>query len=770
MNKRVHRAAKKKRDRVEPVDLRFAFSQHLVRDLGEGVVSIDKRGQVTSWNKGAEKIYGYKAKEIVGKSLSMVILKERLRDWKEHLKRVLGNGEVVRNAEIEQTRSDGKRMWVSSTLSPIHDSKGQVIGAASIIRDITREKTLREQHQDSERMYRELFETSKDIVFITSVDGKHIDINQAGVETFGYKSKSEMMGVNIPKVLYVDPKDRERLQEEIARKGYAADYELRLRKKNGEIMDALETSTPIRNEEGKVIAYRGILRDVTEKKALMKKLKESEEKYRSLIDHSPDGAAVTYEGTILYTNRSLARIYGYEDEASLVEKPITEIVSDDQKEAVLKWYRTHEIDQRPSGRYEYVGLRKDKREIDVEVYGSHIAYEGKACLLTFHRNIMERKLLHEELGEAERIVSDILATMGDALVITDLHGKVLQVNREFERMTGYHRTEAFSREFPYPWVLEEEMARFVLWISELRTKNFLHDFDMNWVTKSKKRIAVSLNTTLLRNTRGEPIAMLNIARDISERKRLSEELEARSRQIEHLYQETLAKSLEIERRNKELDDFTYVVSHDLKEPLVTIEGYGKILHSDFREELGLTGLDYLKSMINSANRMKKFIDDLLALTRLSRVTESFRPTEIGKLIEEVKSDLEFALREKNVHLVIQDNMPTIECNESQMKLVFRNLISNAIKFSDKPQPEIAVCYQEEASEHRFSVKDNGIGIDPQYFEKIFGIFQRLHRSEDYGGTGVGLTIVQKIIGLHKGRIWVESKRGEGTTFFFTIPK
>jgi PAS domain S-box-containing protein len=770
MNRRVHRAARKKRDRGEPVDLRSAFSQHLVRDLGEGVMSIDKRGQVTSWNKSAEKIYGYKAKEIVGKRLSIVISKESLKDCKEHLKRVLSNGEVVRNAEVEQTRSNGKRIWVSSTLSPIDDSKGQVIGAALIVRDITLEKTLREQHQDSERMYRELFETSKDIVFITSVDGKHIDINQAGVEAFGYKSKSEMMGVNIPRVLYVNPRDRERLQEEIARKGYAVDYELRLRKKNGEIMDVLETSTPIRNEDGKVIAYRGILRDVTEKKALMKKLEESEEKYRSLIDQSPDGAAVTYEGKILYTNRSLARIYGYEDEASLVEKPITEIVSDEQKEAVLKWYLTHEIDQHPSGRYEFVGLRKDKREIDVEVYGSPIVYEGKACLLTFHRNIMERKLLREELGEAERIVSDILATMGDALVITDLHGKVLQVNREFEKMTGYNRSEAFSREFPYPWVLEEEMARFVLWISELRTKNFLHDFDMNWVTKSKKRIAVSLNTTLLKNARGEPIAMLNIARDISDRKRLSEELEARSRQIEHLYQETLAKSLEIERRNKELDDFTYVVSHDLKEPLVTIEGYGKILHSDFQKELGLTGLDYLKSMINSANRMKNFIDDLLALTRLSRVTESFRPIEIGKLIEEVKSDLEFALREKNVHLLIQNGMPTISCNESQMKLVFRNLISNAIKFSDKPQPEIGVCYQEDPSEHRFSVKDNGIGIEPQYFEKIFGIFQRLHRSEDYGGTGVGLTIVQKIIDLHKGRIWVESKLGEGTTFFFTIPR
>lgn len=152
------------------------------------------------------------------------------------------------------------------------------------------------------------------------------------------------------------------------------------------------------------------------------------------------------------------------------------------------------------------------------------------------------------------------------------------------------------------------------------------------------------------------------------------------------------------------------------------------------------------------------------------MTESFRPTPIGTLIEEVRSDLEFALREKNVRFEVQDTMPTITCNESQMKLVFRNLISNAIKFNDKPVPEIAIGYVEGPRDYRFFVRDNGIGIEPQYFEKIFGIFQRLHRSEDYGGTGVGLTIVHKIIDLHQGRIWVESKAGEGTTFFFTIPK
>jgi PAS domain S-box-containing protein len=770
MKGKAYRASNKKQRTVKRGPEPSPVLESLMRDLADGIATFDRHGKVTSWNRGAAKMYGYRAAEVLGKSLRVAMTKDGFREWKERLDRVLATGEAVRNFDIEQVRKDGKQIWVTTTSSPIHGKGGNIIGAVSIFRDITYEKVLQEQQAHFERMYRELFETSKDIIFIASVDGTFIDINQAGVEAFGYKSKKEMMGVSIPNVLYVNPEDRKRFHERIARNGYAVDYELRLKKKNGEIMEVLETSTPVRNDQGEVIAYRGILRDVTETRRFERKLRESEEKYRSLIDYSPDGAAVTHEGRFLYVNKAFLRLYGFASEVELLAKHVSEIVSEEQRRDVLNWFQEHEFSVQSCTRYEFAGLRSDKKKINIEVYGSSIPYEGKACLLTFHRDIKERTLLHEELGEAERIVSDILATMGDALVITDLHGKVLQVNREFERMTGYNRAEAFGLEFPYPWLQEEEMSRFVLWISELRTKNFLHDFDMSWVTKGNKRIAVSLNTTLLRNTRGEPIAMLNIARDISERKRLTEELETRSRQIEQLYEETLAKSLEIERRNKELDDFTYVVSHDLKEPLVTIEGYGKILHEDFEKELGPTGVDYLKSVINSANRMKKFIDDLLALTRLTRVTESFRPTPIGTLIDEVKSDLEFALREKNARFEVRDRMPTITCNESQLKLVFRNLISNAIKFNNKPTPEIVIGYVEEPGDHKFFIHDNGIGIEPQYFEKIFGIFQRLHRSEDYGGTGVGLTIVQKIIDLHQGRIWVESKVGEGTTFFFTIPK
>ena len=753
--------------RPEKLQTSIALLDTLASNFGQGLITFDRRGLVTSWNRGAKEIYGYKEREVIGKTPRMILPKGGLQEWREGMKRVLKHGEVVWNKSVERIRKDGERIKVTSTSSPLRSADGVIVGAASIVNEISEDKLSWERVEGSDRGR---FTASKDINFICGRDGKLLEINEGGVKAFGYHDKKEMMQLDIPEDLYVDPHDRTRLEEKIARNGYAVDYEVRLRKKNGEIVNLYETSIPIRDEHGDIVAYEGLLRRRREKKVEERRAKETEENYRSLIEHSPDGIAVIREGKFLYVNRVLMSLYGYDSKEELLKKSITKIVSDEETEEVLNWFLRRESDLRTSAQLEFRGLRQDGKKIEVEVRVTRVPFQGKTCLLSFHREISERKHLHRGLSEAERIVGDILATMGDALVITDLHGKVLQVNLEFETMTGFSRKEAVGVEFPYPWLLEEEMSRFVLWIAELRTKNYLHDFDMYWLTKDKRKLAVSLNTTLLRNNRGEPIAMLNIARDISERKRLAEELEARTKQIETLYQETLSKSLEIERRNKELDDFAYVVSHDLKEPLVTIEGYGKILYKDFEEKLGSTGLEYLNSVITAANRMKKFIDDLLALTRLTRVTESFRPTSIGALLDEIQRDFEFTLRERNVQLIIENTMPVIQCNESQMKLLFQNLLSNALKFNDKSSPKVVIGYHEEPKDDRFFVRDNGIGIEEEYFEKIFGIFQRLHRSEEYSGTGVGLTIAKKIIDVHKGKIWIESKIGKGTTVHFSIPK
>ncbi len=236
-----------------------------------------------------------------------------------------------------------------------------------------------------------------------------------------------------------------------------------------------------------------------------------------------------------------------------------------------------------------------------------------------------------------------------------------------------------------------------------------------------------------------------------------------------LYEDTVSKSQEIEARNKELDDFTYVVSHDLKEPLITIEGYSKIVLNDYRDVIDEEGKGYLTSIVQSGKRMKGLIDDLLTLSRIGRVTETEESLPIGDVVSEVMRDFEFTLHESGATVNIPPDLPTVRYNRIQLGMVFRNLIANAIKFNRSPAPKVDIQVVRGEGRYTVSVQDNGVGIERQHFDKIFVIFQRLQRSEDFRGTGAGLTIVKKIVENHGGRIWVDSVVGEGTKFSFTIP-
>jgi PAS domain S-box-containing protein len=237
-----------------------------------------------------------------------------------------------------------------------------------------------------------------------------------------------------------------------------------------------------------------------------------------------------------------------------------------------------------------------------------------------------------------------------------------------------------------------------------------------------------------------------------------------------LYEDTVAKSEEIEQRNKELDDFTYVVSHDLKEPLITIEGYSKIVLDEYRDAFDSGAREYLSSVVNASQRMKNLIDDLLTLSRLGRVSEVHEGLPLGDIIHSILHDFEFTIREKHATVVVADHLPTVRYNRTRLGMVFRNLIANAIKFNRNENPRIEITAEESDDEYVIAVRDNGIGIGEEHYEKIFVVFQRLHRSDEFPGTGAGLTIVKRIIESHHGRIWVDSKLGEGTTFKFTIPR
>lgn len=225
--------------------------------------------------------------------------------------------------------------------------------------------------------------------------------------------------------------------------------------------------------------------------------------------------------------------------------------------------------------------------------------------------------------------------------------------------------------------------------------------------------------------------------------------------------------------NEELDRFVYTASHDLRAPLRGIASFASFLDEDYSARLDEQGRDYINEIRKGATKMNAFIEDLLALSRISRIKNPYEDVSISRLMETVIDRIKFDIKENKVDLKLQDNMPSIRCDRIKMTEVFFNLISNAIKFSsknNKVNPIINVGYVDGGQYHRFYVKDNGIGIDPKYHEQVFGIFKRLHTDKEYEGTGAGLSIIKRVIDDHQGKIWIESELGKGATFYFEIPK
>lgn len=249
-------------------------------------------------------------------------------------------------------------------------------------------------------------------------------------------------------------------------------------------------------------------------------------------------------------------------------------------------------------------------------------------------------------------------------------------------------------------------------------------------------------------------------------------VEAKTRVEEQKTQLEKQKKL-LEKVNKELDSFVYTASHDLRAPLRAISSFSGFLEEDYKNKLGTGGKEQLSEIRKGASRMNVLIEDLLKLSRISRVKNPYEDVDVNALIKSVTERIKFDIDKSKVDLKIQAGMPRVYCDRIKMAEVFLNLINNAVKFSSKnskERPKVEIGYSEEGGSHAFFVKDNGIGVDPKFKDEIFMIFRRLKTADKYEGTGAGLAIAKRIIDDHNGRIWVESKPGKGATFRFTIPK
>lgn len=375
-----------------------------------------------------------------------------------------------------------------------------------------------------------------------------------------------------------------------------------------------------------------------------------------------------------------------------------------------------------------------------------LSYEGPL------EDITERKQALEALLASQERYRDLFENAHDIIYTTSLQGEFTSFNQAGERVTGYTREEALGKSFrdvvaPEHQELVQEMIRRKLG-GEAHTT-----YELEIVAKDGTRRFLETSSRLM-FSEGCPVGVQAIARDITERKR-AEAVVAKQ-------------ALELARSNAELEHFAWIVSHDLQEPLRIARSFAELLAERCRGRLDADADEFISHIVDATQRMHKLIQALLEYSRVSTRDHPFSHTDGGEVLERVLRDLSVPLRETGA-TVTQDPLPVVMADGLQLGQLFQNLIGNAVKFRRQEPPRIHVAADRQAAEWVFSVRDNGIGIDPAEFERIFQIFERGHAQQTYPGTGIGLAISKRIVERHGGRIWLESKPGEGSTFYFTIP-
>lgn len=491
----------------------------------------------------------------------------------------------------------------------------------------------------------------------------------------------------------------------------------------------------------------------------------SEAKIRSYFEAAPQGiVGISADGKIVLVNRRLEEMFGY-GRQELLGHDLSILLPDRFRAAhdsFVRDYFAHPRVRQVGTGLELVGKHNDGHEFPVEIGLSHVPSVEGGIALGLISDITERKRLADDLHRAnaelharEEQLRSFLEAASQGIVAVSEEGQIILVNRRTEEMFGYSREELVGQDLEL--LLPE---RYRVGHAAHREKFFLDPrvrpmgagMDLAGRRKDGSEFPVEIGLSFIETDHGR--MAMGLISDITERKQAADRL---AQAVDDL-----------RRSNAELEQFAYVASHDLQEPLRMVTGYLNILQRRYAHSLDADADEFIRYAIDGAARMKGMIREILSLSRVGTQAVNAMETPAADIVRGALENLAAAIGESSAEISVEP-LPTVYADPGLLTLVFQNLIGNAIKFRGDDPPHVVISAFRQGRDWIFSVKDNGIGINPEHIDRIFRIFERLHGPDVYPGTGVGLAITKKIVERHGGRIWVESQPSQSSTFFFSIP-
>ncbi|MGB6682085.1 MAG: PAS domain S-box protein [Candidatus Acidiferrum sp.] len=733
----------------------------LLEAAPDAMVVVNQSGEIVLLNVQAEKQFGYSRDELVGQKVKNIIpegFAERLiadgtRSAAEALAQQIGTG-----IELIARRKNGTEFPIEIMLSPLESADGTLVTAA--IRDISVRKAAEKHLGQMEGRYRGLLEAAPDAMVVVNQTGEIVLLNVQAEKQFGY-SRDELVGQKVKNIIPEGFAERliadgTRSAAEALAQQIGTGIELIALRKNRSQFPIEIMLSPLESAEGTLVT--AAIRDISVRKAAEKHLAQMEGRYRGLLEAAPDAMVVVNQtGEIVLLNVQAEKQFGYSRD-ELVGQKVKNIIPEGFAERLIAdGTRTaaEALAQQIGTGIELIARRKNRTEFPIEIMLSPLESAEGTLVTAAIRDISVRKTAEKHLAQMEGRYRGLLEAAPDAMVVVNQNGAIVLLNVQAEKQFGYSRDELVGQKVKniIPEGFAERLVADALRsVEDALAQQIGTGIELNGKRKNGSEFPIEIMLSPLESAEGILVTMA--VRDITTRKKAEADL--------------LSKVEELNRSNEELGQFAYIASHDLQEPLRMVASYTQLLSRRYKGKLDSDADEFIAFAVDGASRMQRLIQDLLAYSRVGTKGRDLLDVSSEEALQRALINLRHAIEEKGA-LVTHDPLPPVLADEMQLIQLFQNLVGNAIKYQSSGIPKVHISAAKNGGKKwTFSVRDNGLGIDPQYFEKIFGMFQRLHKREEFAGTGIGLAICKKIVERHGGNISVESRLGHGSTFRFAL--
>ena len=658
--------------------------------------------------------------------------------------------------EHEIIRKDGARLMVFEQGTVLFDENKKPTGMFGTTQDITERKKTEVELFLIQKKFQQIFDNTADGIYQSTLDGQFIIVNPAMAKIFGYESPAELISsmTDIGAQLYADPADRQKMAELLVRHDHVENFEAPLLNKNGNIVWISESTRAVRNETGAIKYFEGTLKDITERKKAEEELAFARKKFQAIFDNTADGIyQSTPEGKFIMANPSMARIFAYDSPEDLIHS-VTDIGNqiyadpvEREKMAQIILTEGHVED------YELRVYTKKKEKIWVSA-NIRVVKDDMGAISYFEgvlEDITERKKSEEQLLSLSNRLQLALRATSIGIWDWDIVNNNTVWDEEMYLIYNVNPIDPGSISEAWEAAIHPddfEKVQELLTLALNGEKEYDAEFRIMW--KDNTIHHVKGNALVLRDPSGKPLRMIGTNTDITRRKEAEDDI------------------LQL---NKNLDQFANITAHDLQEPIRMVSGFLGLLSKRYSDVFDEQGKSYVDRAKDGADRMSILITDLLEFSRSGNLAAKKEPVDLAHVLELAKKDLSIVTEETQTVFHIPTVLPVVTGTQSALYRLFLNLISNGIKFRKKnTAPEITITIKELPEFWEFTLQDNGIGVAEKDQPKLFQAFQRLHRKEEFPGTGLGLVTCKKIVETHGGKIWMTSVEGKGTTFHFTISK